>query len=276
MRKIIIAANWKMNKCKDEAIEFVFKINNKIPNRKNIETIIFPQITLLDSLTQIEGKNLRIGAQNVFYKNQGAYTGEISPQNIKSLGIKYVLLGHSERRIYFGENDNIVNLKLLSVLSHQISPIVCIGEISEEKNTKKKTEIFLNKQIEKILKNIQHKDIKNIILAYEPFWAIGKNNIKINPQKINKVIEKIRKKISILFSNQISEKIRIIYGGSISVTNAKYFLKEKEIDGILIGKNSLNFSHFLFFTKIAEKINKEKMKEKNLKKIATYKKGQGY
>ncbi|KAB8122058.1 MAG: triosephosphate isomerase (TIM) [Candidatus Phytoplasma cynodontis] len=256
MRKIIIAGNWKMNKCKDEALEFIFKINNKIPNKKKIETIIFPQLTLLDALVQIEGENLKIGAQNIFYKKQGPYTGEISPENIKSLGVEYVLINHSERKIHFGENDYIANLKLLSTLSYKMYPIVCIGENFEENDDKKeKTKFFLDKQIEIIFKNVDLKEVKNIIIAYEPTWAIGTEK-KIIPNQINQIIKNIRKKISLLFSLKESEKIRIIYGGSISSSNAESFLMQKEIDGILIGKNSLKVSDFLFFIKIAKNIKK--------------------
>ncbi|WP_153369083.1 triose-phosphate isomerase [Candidatus Phytoplasma sacchari] len=256
MRKMIIAANWKMNKCKDESLDFILKINNKVPDKKKIETIIFPQATLLDALIKVKGENLKIGAQNVFYMNEGAYTGEISPKNIKNLGIKYVIIGHSERRLHFGENDHIINLKLLSSLSNDIYPIVCIGEYIEELKKKEKTKIFLNQQIENILQNINPIYIKNIILAYEPIWAIGKKDKKIDPKQINKIIKSIRNKISFLFDKMISEKIRIIYGGSVSIFNAEYFLIQKEIDGILIGKNSLDISNFLSFMEIAKKIKK--------------------
>jgi triosephosphate isomerase len=255
MRKMIIAGNWKMNKCKEEAIKFIFQINNKIPKRTKIETIIFPQITLLDSLTQIEGENLRIGAQNVFYENQGPYTGEISPINLKSLGIKYVILGHKERRILFGETDKIVNLKLLSVLSQQMYPIVCVGEHLEIRN-KQETKLFLKNQIYEIFKNIPEQNMKNIIIAYEPFWAINTTNQNLDPKEKNKIIKNIRETINLIFSKKISEQIRIIYGGSVNMDNIENLLKQKEIDGVLIGQNSLKVENFLFCIEIAKKIKK--------------------
>ncbi|MDC9031852.1 triose-phosphate isomerase [Columbia Basin potato purple top phytoplasma] len=256
MKKIIIAGNWKMNKCKDSALNFIYQINNKVPDRKKVETIIFPQITLLDVLTQIEGKNLRIGAQNVFYKNEGSYTGEISPINIKSLGIKYSLIGHYERRKHFGETDYTANLKILALLNVNIYPIVCIGEdiFIKEKN---ETQKFLDNQLENIFKNIPYHLAEKIILAYEPCWAIGTTKY-LKPEDANEIIKNIRKKISSLFSEELAQKIRIIYGGSINVNNIESILKQKEVDGVLIGKSSLNVENFLSCTKIGLKIYNNK------------------
>ncbi|MFR0367967.1 triose-phosphate isomerase [Candidatus Phytoplasma palmae] len=252
MKKIFIAGNWKMYKCKYEALEFVFKINDKVPDKKKVESVIFPQNTLLDSLTQIEGKNLRIGAQNVFYKDEGPYTGEISPKNIFSLGVKYVLLGHYERRKLFNETDKIINLKLLSVLPYNIYPVICLGENLKIKE-QNKTEFFLNNQLEVILKNIDIAFLDKIIFAYEPFWSIGTNKI-LSCAEANQIIKKIRHKISLLFNDQIAKKVRIIYGGSVNVSNVVSFLQQTEIDGILSGKSSLTVEDFLFFTEVAEKI----------------------
>ncbi|TVY12410.1 triose-phosphate isomerase [Candidatus Phytoplasma pini] len=253
MRKIIIAGNWKMYKCKDEALDFVFKINNMVPDKNIVDTVIFPQITLLDTLTKIEGENLRIGAQNVFYLEEGPYTGEISPLNLVSLGVKYVLLGHSERKKFFGETDEIVNLKLLSVLSYSIHPIICLGGDNESAD-KEKNKILLKNQLEKIFKNVNISLIKKIIFAYEPIWAIG-TGINMFPQEANDIIKYIREQIAFKFSLEISQKIRIIYGGSINIKNIDSFLKQEEIDGILAGKSSLKVEDFLYFTKIATNKN---------------------
>ncbi|MDV3167765.1 MAG: triose-phosphate isomerase [Candidatus Phytoplasma stylosanthis] len=256
MRKIIISGNWKMNKYKEEALKFIYQINNKLPDRKIVETIIFPQTILLDVLTQIEGKNLRIGAQNIFYKNEGSYTGETSPLNLHFLGIKYSLIGHCERRKLFGETDKIVNLKLLALLKLNIYPIVCIGEdiVAKEENW---TESFLDIQLKKIFLNVPKENINKIILAYEPFWAIGTGK-SVQPEVANEIIFNIRKKISSLFSEEDAQKIRIIYGGSINTNNVEVFLRQKEIDGILAGNSSLNMEDFLFFTQVALKISQNK------------------
>ncbi|WP_225696025.1 triose-phosphate isomerase [Candidatus Phytoplasma sp. AldY-WA1] len=237
-------------------MNFVYQINNKIPDRKKVETIIFPQITLLDVLTRIEGKNLRIGAQNVFYKNEGAYTGEISPKNIHSLGVKYALIGHCERRTLFGETDQTVNLKLLALLNINIYPIVCIGEDINTKN-ENKTKIFLETQLENIFQNVPQDYVEKIILAYEPFWAIGTGK-SLQPEDSNEIIKNIRQKVASLFSNELAQKIRIIYGGSTNESNIEIILKQKEIDGVLIGNSSLEVSSFLYFTKIGLKIYNEK------------------
>ncbi|MEZ0180357.1 triose-phosphate isomerase ['Camptotheca acuminata' phytoplasma] len=256
MKKIIIAGNWKMNKHKDEALNFVYQINNKVPDRKKIETIIFPQTILLDSLTQIEGKNLRIGAQNVFHKNEGAFTGENSPLSIQLLGIKYVLLGHCERRIYFNETDEMVNLKLLQLLKLNIYPIVCIGEDITVKNENRTKEV-LNEQLEKILANVPSEHMEKIIIAYEPFWAIGTGK-SVNPEEANQIIAGVRCKIALLFSEKISQSVRIIYGGSTNVYNIESFLTQKEIDGVLAGNSSLKTEDFLFFTEVASKVLESK------------------
>jgi triosephosphate isomerase len=251
MKKIIIAGNWKLHKNKDESLNYIFQVNDKVPNKNEVETIIFPQITLLDVLTQIEGKNLRMGAQNVFYKNEGAFTGEISPKNIKSLGVKYVLIGHSERRILSQETDEIVNLKLLAVLEQQMRSIVCLGESLEVKE-KNKTQTYLNSQLEKILQNVQINCLKDIIFAYEPIWAINTGK-SATPEDANYNISQIRKKITSMYNEEAAQKVNIIYGGSINVSNVETFLKQKEINGVLAGNSSLQYENFLFFTKIAKK-----------------------
>ncbi|MEC4558665.1 MAG: triose-phosphate isomerase ['Conium maculatum' witches'-broom phytoplasma] len=255
MKKIIIAGNWKLHKNKDESLNYIFQVNDKVPNKNEVETIIFPQITLLDVLTQIEGKNLRIGAQNVFYQNEGAFTGEISPQNIKSLGVKYVLIGHSERRILSQETDEIVNLKLLAVLEQQMRSVVCLGESLEVKE-KNETQTYLNNQLETIFQNVASESLKDITLAYEPIWAINTGK-SATPEDANYNIGQIRKKIAAMYDEEASQKVNIIYGGSVNVSNVEAFLQQKEINGILAGNSSLKYENFLFFTEIAKKYTQE-------------------
>ncbi|MGE9276723.1 MAG: triose-phosphate isomerase [Candidatus Phytoplasma pruni] len=255
MKKIIIAGNWKLHKNKDESLNYIFQVNDKVPNKKEVETIIFPQITLLDALTQIEGKHLRIGAQNVFYQNEGAFTGEISPQNIKSLGVTYVLIGHSERRILSQETDEIVNLKLLAVLEQQMRSLVCLGESLEVKE-KNETQTYLNNQLEIIFQNVASDSLKDIILAYEPIWAINTGK-SATPEDANYNIGQIRKKIATMYDEEAAQKFNIIYGGSVNVSNVEAFLQQKEINGILAGNSSLKYENFLFFTEIAKKYTQE-------------------
>ncbi|WP_017193000.1 triose-phosphate isomerase [Italian clover phyllody phytoplasma] len=255
MKKIIIAGNWKLHKNKDESLNYIFQVNDKVPNKNEVETIIFPQITLLDTLTQIEGKNLRIGAQNVFYQNEGAFTGEISPQNIKSLGVTYVLIGHSERRILSQETDEIVNLKLLAVLEQQMRSLVCLGESLEVKE-KNETQRYLNNQLETIFQNVASESLKDITLAYEPIWAINTGK-SATPEDANYNIGQIRKKIATMYDEEAAQKVNIIYGGSVNVSNVEAFLQQKEINGILAGNSSLKYENFLFFTEIAKKYTQE-------------------
>lgn len=259
MRRIIIMGNWKMHKQKDEAMEFIFQINDKVPNRKKIETVIFPPMIFLDALTKIEGKNLRIGTQNIFYQEAGPYTGETSPQNIADLGIKYALIGHSERRILFGETDEMINLKVLATLRHRIYPVLCFGETLEIKE-QQQTKVFLDNQLEKMLKNISLDNMEKVILAYEPIWAIGTGK-NMEPDLANYTIRHVRNKIACLFSNEIAKNIRIVYGGSVNINNVENLLQKPEIDGILVGKSSLKIDDFLFFTKIASNKN---IQEKHL------------
>ncbi|MBT1576638.1 triose-phosphate isomerase ['Elaeagnus angustifolia' witches'-broom phytoplasma] len=250
-RTKVIAGNWKMYKCKDEALEFIQKVSLQVPDQTQVQTLIFPQLTLLDSLAQLQGTNLQVGAQNMFYESEGAFTGEVSPQNLLSLGVKHVLLGHSERRTFFGETDQIVNLKLLSTLKHKLVPTVCVGEslLTKENN---QTQVFLDQQLTNIFAGVPEEALQNIIIAYEPVWAIGTGK-SATPQDTNKVIEQIRDKVTALYSSQASCAMRIIYGGSVSVANIKTILEQPAIDGILAGKASLQTEDFLFFAQIASK-----------------------
>ncbi|WP_349402111.1 triosephosphate isomerase [Candidatus Phytoplasma solani] len=247
----VIAGNWKMYKNKNEALEFIQKVNFKVPTPKEVETIIFAQSTLLDFLVQNQGPNLKIGAQNIFYKNEGAFTGEISPLNLISLGVKYVLLGHSERRIIFGETDQLVNLKLLKALQNNLSPILCLGETLETKE-KNETKVFLEKQLTQSLKGVPQNSLEQIIIAYEPVWAIGTGKTA-TPEDANNIIQQIRNKIATLYSNQMAESVRILYGGSVSCDNIENILEQIAIDGVLVGKAALEVKDFLFFTQTAMK-----------------------
>ncbi|CCP88267.1 triose-phosphate isomerase [Candidatus Phytoplasma solani] len=245
----VIACNWKMYKNKPEALNFIKKVNFFVPNPKEVETIIFAQSTLLDLLVQNQGNNLKIGAQNMFYEDEGAFTGEISPLNLRSFGINYVLLGHSERRSLFGETDQLVNLKLLKALQHNLTPILCLGETLETKENNK-TQIFLEQQLTNTLKEVCSQALEKTIIAYEPVWAIGTGKTA-TPQDANFTIKQIRNKIATLYSPQTAEKVRILYGGSVSCDNVKSILEQSAIDGVLVGKAALQIENFLFFTQTA-------------------------
>ncbi|CCV63814.1 Triosephosphate isomerase [Alteracholeplasma palmae J233] len=250
----VIAANWKMYKSKDEALEFIFKVNQAVPSNEVVESIVFPPAVFLNLLVKREGENLRIGAQNMHYADEGAFTGENSPMHVKTAGAEYVLVGHSERRIYYNEVSETVNLKLISAFRNDLIPILCVGETLEIKE-EKRTQEFVNHQVEKALINVDKEYIPKLIVAYEPRWAIGTGK-NATAKEASGVITHIREKIASLYSKELSEEVRIIYGGSVKPSNIEEILKEKEIDGALIGGAALDPENFIFFTQVAEKIKK--------------------
>ena len=252
IRRPIIAANWKMNKDKDEALEFVFNVYDKVPDKEKVESVIFPTAVFLNLLAKREGENLRIGAQNMHYEDEGAYTGEISPLHIKTSGAEYVLLGHSERRNYYNEVDDACNLKLHAALKHSITPILCIGEsteIKDEGNTKD----FIINQVTDSLKGIPLEGVTEFIIAYEPIWAIGTGKTA-TPKLANSVAKAIRATLTKLYNEQVSQNVRILYGGSVDINNVESYLKQDQIDGVLVGRATLDPQVFLEFTRIAEKV----------------------
>lgn len=251
MKRIpFIAGNWKMYKIKDEAYEFVYAVNQQLPNREEIETVICAPAPYLKDLVKREGENLRIGAQNMHQNVEGAYTGETSGVMLRSVGVEYVILGHSERRTYFYETDELVNLKLIAALKCDLIPILCVGEALETREAGK-TNSFVKKQIVQAFENISEEEALRTIIAYEPIWAIGTGK-NATPQQANETIGAIRSVLKELFSGETSEAIRIIYGGSVNTKNAKELLSQPEIDGALVGGASLDAQAFLEIVKAAE------------------------
>ena len=252
-RKIVIAGNWKMNMTYDETLKFLFEISEHIP--KTIDTIIFPQFTSLHPAVKAKIENLRIGAQNMHYLDSGAYTGEVSPINIKQIGVTHVLIGHSERRQYFGETNDTVNLKLHTALRHNLTPILCIGENLEvrEKGT---TYHLLAKQLTKALEKIPNADISKIIIAYEPIWAIGTGRTATSLQA-NEAIHWIRERLKTKHGKNAALHTRILYGGSVNTSNIQELLKCSEIDGVLVGGSSLKSDAFKCFIDTAIKLSNE-------------------
>ena len=172
MRKPIIAGNWKMFKTRDEALQFVYNINMKLPSTEYVESVVCAQSPLLRDLVKRQGDNLRVGAQNMHYLDNGAYTGEVSAQLLENIGVSYVVLGHSERRAYYNETDESVNKKVHQAFRYGLTPIVCCGESLETREANK-TDGFVKAQVEKALKGLGAEQVKELVLAYEPIWAIG-------------------------------------------------------------------------------------------------------
>ena len=242
MRRKVIAGNWKMNMLPNEAMDFIDKLGSQIKETENEVILCVPYIDLFYSLLTAQGTNIKIGAQNMHYEESGAYTGEVSGRMLKSLGVEYVILGHSERRQYFNETDEIVNKKVKAALNSGLKPIICIGESLEERESGKTVDIITN-QIEEALKDITEEEIENIIVAYEPIWAIGTGKTA-TAEDANNSIKAIRDKISQIYGQNVADGVIIQYGGSVKSTNAKELFEMSDIDGALVGGASLKPGEF--------------------------------
>lgn len=242
MRKKVIAGNWKMNMLPNETINFIEGLSQEIKDVKNEIILCVPYTDLFYALLTAQNTNIKIGAQNMHWKEKGAYTGEISGQMLKSIGVEYVIIGHSERRQYFAETDETVNLKVKSALENNLKPIICVGETLEQREHGE-TEKIIESQIKLALKDLTKEQIRAIIIAYEPVWAIGTGKTA-TPEEANNVIKYIRKQIKELYNEEIAENIIIQYGGSVKASNTEELFNMSDIDGALVGGASLNFKEF--------------------------------
>ncbi|MEM9271988.1 MAG: triose-phosphate isomerase [Cyanobacteria bacterium P01_F01_bin.143] len=234
MRKIVIAGNWKMHKTQTESLEFVQKFKSAIENADaSRETILCTPFTSLAIMSKnLHGGTIKLGAQNIHWEDQGAYTGEISGGMLTEIGINYVIIGHSERRQYFGETDETVNLRLQAAQKHGICPILCVGETKEQRDAGETENIIIN-QLEKDLLGI---DQNNLIIAYEPIWAIGTGDT-CESTEANRVIGIIRQQLD-------NKNVSIQYGGSVKPNNIDEIMAQPEIDGALVGGASLEPESF--------------------------------
>ena len=243
MRKRVIAGNWKMYKTKDEAISFIYEVAKSVPDREQVETVICAPAIMLRDLVKREGEHVRIGAQNMSQHEEGAYTGEISASMLTSYGVEYVVIGHSERREYYHEDDTIIQLKTKQALKHNLTPIVCVGESLETRESNQ-TNAFVKAQILKAYEGLNSAEAVKTIIAYEPIWAIGTGKTATKEQA-NDTIRFIRETISERFDAITAEEIRILYGGSVKPNNIDELLAMSDIDGALIGGASLDPQSFL-------------------------------
>jgi len=242
LRVPIIAGNWKMNKTIAEAVDLVEEIKvNKL--KDGVEVVLCTPFTALAAVKEaVEGTAIRVGAQNMHWEEWGAYTGEISPLMLKELGVDYVIIGHSERRQYFNESDESVNKKVIAALKHGIKPIVCVGESLEERESNKEKDV-VRRQITKALEGLKAEDVKNIVIAYEPIWAIGTGKTA-SAEEANDMIAYIREIIGELYGD-LKDQIRIQYGGSVKANNIKELMAQSHIDGALVGGASLKAEDFV-------------------------------
>lgn len=245
MRRKVIAGNWKMNNDLQQSVNLIEELKSKLENRAvNCDVVICPPFTsLYEAKKIIDGSIIKLGAQNMFYEDSGAFTGEISAPMLKSVGCEYVILGHSERRTIFGEKDDMINKKVRKALSQNLKPILCVGETLEERE-KDVTEKVIKRQIEKGLNDVTPDEVLNLIIAYEPVWAIGTGKTA-TPKQAQEVHAFIRKLLSTMYSKEFAELIPIQYGGSVKPDNAKELLSQKDIDGALVGGACLNADSFI-------------------------------
>ena len=242
MRKPIIAGNWKMNKTIEETIEFINEIKDKL-NDDKVEAVICAPFTVLKDLKEAtKGTNIKVGAQNMHYAENGAFTGEVSATMLKEIGMDYVIIGHSERRQYFNETNEACNKKVLKALEVGINPILCCGETLEQREANE-TKNICKTQVEEALKDIDVNDISKVVIAYEPIWAIGTGKTATS-EDANDVISYIREVVARLYGEK-SNEVRIQYGGSVKPQNVAEIMAQSDIDGALVGGASLAANDYI-------------------------------
>ena len=237
MRKPIIAGNWKMNKTPSEAITLINELKPLVKDA-DVEVVVCVPFVCIPAVSEaLKGTNIKLGAQNMHWEESGAYTGEVAPRMLKEVGVAYLIIGHSERREYFAETDETVNKKVLSAFSHGITPIVCVGETLEQRE-EGVTKELVEKQTKAALSGLDKEEVEKIVIAYEPIWAIGTGKTA-SSEDANEVIGYIRSVIADIYGNDVAQKVRIQYGGSMKPENAAELMAMPEIDGGLVGGASL-------------------------------------
>jgi len=253
MKKIIVA-NWKMNPQKPKEAERIFNyLLKNLKTKAKALVVVCPPFLYIEKLLNIKKKSrskaVKLGAQNCFWEEKGAYTGEVSPNMLKAFGVEYVILGHSERRFILGENSQTISRKIKQAIKAGLTPILCIGEPREERK-KGKAFQFLEKEIKSSLKGISLQEAKKVIIAYEPIWAIGTGNFCPADDALTVALF-IKKVVSKKFGAKTAKSLKVLYGGSIDANNAKSYLKQEAISGLLVGSSSLKPKEFLKIIKTA-------------------------
>ncbi len=244
MRRFLIAGNWKMNKAPVEAGELAEKLDRRLSDITQIDIVICPPFPALSAVYgKIKQSHIKLGAQNLFWEREGAYTGEVSAMMLRETGCHYVIIGHSERRIHFGETDVMVNKRVKVAIEWNLVPIICVGEKLEERG-RNETEDVIRKQLEGGLEGLSSEDLLKTVIAYEPVWAIGTGKTA-TPHQADEVHKFIRQLLTGICSEEISERIRILYGGSVKPDDISALIKEKDIDGALVGGASLVYDSFV-------------------------------
>ena len=237
MRKKIVAGNWKMNMTPAKAVELIDSLKNEI-NTNEVDVVVCPPFVCLPAVLEaVKGTNIAVGAQNMHFEESGAYTGEIAPSMLVELGVKYVIIGHSERRQYFAETDETVNKKTLKAIEHGLVPVVCVGESLEEREQGVTIDL-VRLQTKIALKDVKAEDAKKVVIAYEPIWAIGTGRTATSAQA-EEVCKAIREVVAEVYGQEVADEVRVQYGGSVNGGNANELFNMGNIDGGLVGGASL-------------------------------------
>jgi triosephosphate isomerase len=243
MRKMIMAGNWKMHKTVSQALELVEGLKERVKGVDSVETVVAPPFTALSAVSEaLRSSNILLSAQNLHHEKEGAYTGEISAAMLKDLGCAYVIVGHSERREYFQETDEIVNKKIYAVLNAGLSPILCLGESLNEREGGKTMNV-VDRQLKAGLKGCSDEQMARTVIAYEPIWAIGTGKTA-TPEQANNVHAHLRHLLAEVFNAEVAARTRILYGGSVNPANTKDLMGCSDIDGALVGGASLTPDSF--------------------------------
>lgn len=244
MRKPIIAGNWKMNKTASEAKDFAEAVKNNLPANDLVDSVIgAPTLFLQELVASAEGTDLKISAQNCFWENEGAFTGETSPKALNDLGVDYVIIGHSERREYFHETDEEINKKAKAIFANGMLPIICCGETLEQREAGITAE-WISGQIKGALKDLTAGQVSSLVIAYEPIWAIGTGKSS-SAENADETCGLVRQTVAELYGQDVADAVRIQYGGSVKPGNIKEYMAKVNIDGALVGGASLQADSFL-------------------------------
>lgn len=250
MRRKIVMANWKMNKLPSEATSYIADVGARVATYSDVDKVLAGQDVLLEKMVSAAADtSIVIGAENMYWKERGAYTGETSPAALSDLGIGYVIIGHSERRNYFRETDEMVNLKVLAALRNDIKPIIAIDEALQVKAHNDQMHWIANEVIE-ALKGVQPEQLQSVMFAYEPTQAIGSGQA-MDAQAAQTHVVMIRETIADMFNDEIAQSVRIMYGGSVKPANAYDILKQQDIDGVLVGDSALDPNNFVELVQLA-------------------------
>lgn len=244
MRTPLIAGNWKMNLNRAESVALAKAVADGVKGVTNVETAVFPPAVYVDAVRQVlTGTTVRYGTQNMYFEAPGAFTGETAAAMLVDLGCTYVILGHSERRNILGETDADVNKKTLAALAAGIKPVVCVGELLAERQAGKTAEV-IRKQFEGSLAGLTPEQIEQVVIAYEPVWAIG-TGLTATPEQAEEVHADLRKLLTQRYNDPLAQRTRILYGGSVKPSNAKELMSQPNVDGALVGGASLKAADFL-------------------------------